>query len=334
MVCMKIKYLFLLLLVAPLFAGVKVNIAVGDSLTASSFTPSPPDTDWFTQLWSQYPAFQPAAAAHFNLAVSGETITQKVTEFSSQVVPHLDGDAAYSSSDTRTVFFLCGDNDIGAGRTGIACYADVHGYFLNVRSHHGKIVALTIPPNNGMNSTQEAERLAFNAAMVADSASYDYLIDLAGNHAWASADGHNMIVGATVDGTHLTPTVSSLIAFTVNSIVSGQVSLLPPVAPFTNPFTSAQSFGVNSGPVPYANLIVQGDPSKWAMFLYNPSGVNGTSHGFMLAAGAGPNDVVMDITNYNNTKVFWWIDGGGTIHLPQMPAGTLKVDAFGNVYSQ
>ena len=112
-----------------------------------------------------------------NRATSRWYVFARDGAYSHTALPIPAASAAALKGSAEGVYLLClGINGINSGaRTGLQVAADNKSYAATLRAAGGLVIVHTLPdcPNN------EAERLACNAQILADAASYDAIVDLA-----------------------------------------------------------------------------------------------------------------------------------------------------------
>jgi len=112
-------------------------------------------------------------AGYYNIAQNGQYTSQMIPSIPSQVTPFFEPAAV-----RNVLFFFEGINEINVNvKTGVQAEAIGRTYVADCQGQGFLVGSATIPPC-GINDT---ERLAFNAAMLANSASYDFVLDWASN---------------------------------------------------------------------------------------------------------------------------------------------------------
>lgn len=213
----------------------------GDSITSGYGLSA--GQDWPTQFlgigtWS--------TCTPHNVATSGETIQQMVTEYASQVHPY-----APTGGQTAIVTLLAGTNNIGSTSDDAATiYTAISGYWATARADGFKVVAFTIPPTCcAWSAARNAVRNSVNASIRAASGSYDYLID---------ADRLFSIPADQVlfqDGIHPTAFGANLLANYVTQTLSTK---LPPPLTGSPQGVVASDGAANKPPVSFVNNSLLG----------------------------------------------------------------------------
>lgn len=173
--------------------------------------PSGAGNDWPTQLVTHYANFQ--GASNYNVALTGETVTDMLAEYATQVQPHKPATAGAVSR----VFFFAGHNDLWHSVPAATTYTNTKTYWAQARADGFVVIAFTVPPSSYLSSVQEAQRIIFNDDVRSDPRLYDYLIDVDANPAWVSADGHTAVAGVTNDGLHYTAATNIQLAYDINA---------------------------------------------------------------------------------------------------------------------
>lgn len=138
----------------------------------------------------------------FNISVPGQTMA---TAYAQRTLRHL---YLYTASYPTIFTIQEGTNDINAGTSGAALYTTATNLITYLRTLGTvKIILCTILPRGAFNDSgaKETERLAYNAAVVANTAGADVILDLAANTEMGS---NVLFVDDTTkyrDRTHPTP---------------------------------------------------------------------------------------------------------------------------------
>lgn len=183
-------------------------VCEGDSLTAQDTAGQATQNKyWPNQMAALYSDNRMVSVV--NAAVSGEQLQNMIAQAAAQV------DAAF---DARKGVQVCtiwaGTNDIRVGaRTGAQVYADLLTYCAARRSAGFKVIVITMLPRGNFVGGEAAERLAFNASVKANWATFcDALVDTtADSRLQSSADTTYF----NADTIHLNNTGYALIAAAV-----------------------------------------------------------------------------------------------------------------------
>lgn len=145
------------------------HVVVGDSLSS---TGSGSATTSWAAYWSRHQLNQPIA--YTNLAIAGRTASEIDSAHASQVTPI----SPNTLGGVGVLFTLCGTNDLNAGTTDSALVTLLRSIWSKGRADGFKVCAFTITKNGLLDATKEARRVSVNATIRADSANWDYLVDL------------------------------------------------------------------------------------------------------------------------------------------------------------
>lgn len=150
----------------------KIFVFEGDSLT--DYVNHATST-WALNLTHNYPFF--ADGQFFNVAHTGERITNMTTEYPTEVSIHKQT----KLNDDAYLFIWAGTNDLTqneglpAGDANVV-YANLKSYWATAKADGFKIVAFTILPRGGTGSSFEGNRTILNNLILNNSSVYDYLI--------------------------------------------------------------------------------------------------------------------------------------------------------------
>lgn len=148
---------------------IRRHVVVGDSLSS---TGSGSATTSWAAYWSRQNLN--AGAVYTNLAIAGRTAAQIDAAHASQVTPL----SPNTLGGVGTLFTLCGTNDLNAGTTDTALIALLRSIWSKGRADGYRVVAFTITRNGLLDATKEARRVSVNTTIRADSANWDFLVDL------------------------------------------------------------------------------------------------------------------------------------------------------------
>ena len=181
----------------------------GDSLTDDTALPSP--FTWPKQLVGINSDLQ--KCSYFNVATSGNSMAQIITQYASQVAPKKP-----TRSKHGLAFLLAGTNDIGGVATAADIYANLKLWWALARADGFVLTVLTIPKRSDytVGNGKEAVRLALNALILSDKTLFDFSVNL---------DNH-FTDAQTTDGIHFTTAVQGDIARIVNSVISGNIAAI------------------------------------------------------------------------------------------------------------
>ncbi len=184
----------------------------GDSLSNDS-------TDWPGFIVKKNGYF--GRAKQINVAKAGERTDQMLAEFTAEVLPN----APARDSDEGYFFILGGTNDLFGNKTADQIYANLKEEWKLARNAKFKVVAFTVMPSTQMDESKEGQRQALNKMIVSDPSLYDYLVR---PDAFFTDPSDTRYF---VDGTHLNPTGSSILADIVYTAV------------YKNPYLVVQKYG-------------------------------------------------------------------------------------------
>lgn len=148
---------------------IRRHVVVGDSLSS---TGSGSATTSWAAYWSRQNLN--SGAVYSNLAIAGRTAAQIDSAHASQVTPL----SPNTLGGVGVLFTLCGTNDLNAGTTDTALIALLRSIWSKGRADGYKICAFTITKNGLLDATKEARRVSVNSSIRADSANWDFLVDL------------------------------------------------------------------------------------------------------------------------------------------------------------
>lgn len=137
-----------------------------------------------------------------NIAVNGQNIAYFAsTNFATRVTPSFD-----STKQKNILVMAIGTNDLIAtnGNTAYTAYQALRAQAI---AGGWKVIGCTVLPRSNVgisNATHEANRLLFNAALVADSAGYDAICDFAADDRFGQSQGQNSDTNWYFDTCHLT----------------------------------------------------------------------------------------------------------------------------------
>lgn len=202
-------------------------VVVGDSLSSTGSGSA--STSW-AAYFSRHSIN--AGASYTNLAIAGRTAAQIDAAHASQVTPI----SPATLGGTGLLFTLCGTNDLNGGTTDSALIALHRSIWTKARTDGFKIVAFTLTKNGLLDATKEARRVAVNASMRADSAYWDYLVDL--DLILPNNADTNYFTG---DNLHYSAAGGEFVARNVRQVLDGGMV-------FRNPLAMARNVGTFSVP--------------------------------------------------------------------------------------
>ncbi len=196
---------------------------------------------------------------NINVATPGDRIMFITGEYATEVHP-------YADSHTNQSYFLvwAGSNDLATGSDASTTMTNLKTEWGYARADGFKVVAFTIMPRCGYNSTEEAYRVQLNDWIIGNSTFYDYLVrpDL------ILTNCSNTTYFA--DGTHPTPAGALLLAQNISSL-----------------FNESSIYGINNSTleVDFPITFDQMDVTDNAITFYNltythPSSCNSQSSSY------------------------------------------------------
>lgn len=192
---------------ATTFQGAVHHVVVGDSLSSTGSGSA--STSW-AAYWSRQ--LQNSSAIYTNLAISGRYASAIDSSHASQVTPISPG----TLGGTGFLFTLCGTNDLALGGvTDTALIASLRSIWSKGRADGFKVVAFTITRSNLISGTQETRRQSVNTSIRADSANWDFLVDL------DALFPTNSDTTYFHDGLHFNAAGGELVAKNVRQVVDG-----------------------------------------------------------------------------------------------------------------
>ncbi len=182
----------------------------GDSLTEGYGLPA---TDSYPyQLWDLLGAN--AAYRMVNDGVAYETLASMVAAAAAQIDPLL-----IPEYEKKLCFIWGGTNDIAAGANDSTVYANLQTYCAARQAAGWKVIALTMLPRIDFDATEESYRVAFNASVVTNWASFaDALVDVAGD---TRLDDYSDTTYYDAGGVHLNATGYGVVADLAYAAIAG-----------------------------------------------------------------------------------------------------------------
>lgn len=187
-------------------------IFAGDSITVASAASSPYSYG--------YPKMAHRLAGgtfhSYNVGGGGQQLQNQLAVYSTQI-----GNILSAYSDNRIVFLAYGTNDFNVGlRTEAQLYANLQTQCGNIRASGGTVIVATVLPATGFDATREARRVAYNANVRTNWASFaDGLADFAADSVMGAANAED---DATLypDGLHPSRLGMSYLAEVASSAIS------------------------------------------------------------------------------------------------------------------
>lgn len=148
-------------------------------------------------------------AKQINVAKAGERTDQMLAEFPAEVLPN----APSRDSDEGYFFILGGTNDIFGNKLAGDIYANLKEEWRLARNAKFKVIAFTVMPSTQMDGSKEEQRQALNKLIISNPGLYDYLVR---PDAFFTDPTDTRYF---IDGTHLNPSGSSILADIVYTAV-------------------------------------------------------------------------------------------------------------------
>jgi len=147
----------------------------------------------------------------YTYAVSGKTIAQLITDFTTKVAPQLrPGDIVVMNEVTNT---------IGSTASTVTARTDLLIMRDSVRAHGAKIVVVTMTARSLIYPNVENDRLAINAWMLANAAQFDGVVDAGGDSHFNSVPSTTNTTYYNADQLHFTSAGYTLYGQLIQAVI-------------------------------------------------------------------------------------------------------------------
>lgn len=147
--------------------------------------------------------------AVYNFGVNGQTTTQMISDFSTQIAPLYN---IYRQKNILVVFEA--GNEILANLSSTTVLTNLTNYVSLGKAAGFKVIALTVPKRADLTGGKETTRQTVNTSIVSNTIGADYIYDAAAESAFSNTSNTTYY---NVDGVHYTDTGYGVIAAGVNT---------------------------------------------------------------------------------------------------------------------